>query len=457
MNNTSAAAISPPPSFSSHSSHTSSPSMTCSVHSCSGHLISLRNDNKRPPPPCSSSTPSTSLSSTHRVSGVDDVVEGVRVGEGGGGGGLSQVEAIGVVIDESRVGGECCKNNAGKVWRLPSFLYHAKKAQTTFYGSTDYLPTHNESSCQSSHLSTTTSPVFTFGNLKGFNWLSKFIGSSSAHKRPQTNTWNVIAGTVDEREQIVVNQFCSVVVDNKEEAGCRDNQQQDDNITGIGGGDNMETLPILGSSRCINNNNTVDSNHTNGMVIFNDSSSSCSGGAGSRFSVMSVSVPNHLTPSLCIALLYSFMPYIATNISLVLMLLCSTALAYSLIYVLSMCFLVAFLSEAILKNLLRHPRPLPSSVPSFGMPSAHSSTSIAALTWWLLELRGPDGGPWMLFAEMGQSARLGVACLFILVFLPVPWARYWLRDHSISQCLVGGCLGVLCGILGYVIRLSFFS
>eukprot|EP00922_Rhytidocystis_sp_ex-Travisia-forbesii_P043808 GHVS01065332.1.p1 GENE.GHVS01065332.1~~GHVS01065332.1.p1 ORF type:complete len:490 (-),score=112.34 GHVS01065332.1:749-2218(-) len=483
----SATAYAPPSCYYSHHSYTSSPPKM-PTDCCSDkptptpppcdHLISLNRNNKfdnnrtvptRTTTACSSSfsssTPTTTLSSSRASSLNGELVEnGVSRGgdEGGGTHGVivPEVQAVGVVIDETRPGGTERCTYGNDEWRLPSFLYHAKKAQATFYGSTDCLP-----NTESPPTVTTSSSLFTFGNFKGFNWIANFIRPSSSHKRP-TNSWNVISGDGPG----AVDQCCTVVVVDREAhdggvgGGCQheDLSVTDNNHRDIDDDDNMETLPILGASRC----STVvgSSSNSSGIVTFTgsggSSNSSCSGGGrsvGSRFSVLSVSVPNRLTPSLCVALLYSFMPYIITNVSVVLMLLCSSALAYSLIYMLCMWFVVAFLSEAILKNLLRHPRPLPSSVPSFGMPSAHSSTSMAALSWWLLELRGTDGGPWMLFAEMDQSARVGVACLLVVLFLPVPWGRYWLRDHSFSQCLVGGCLGGICGILGYIIRLSFFS
>eukprot|EP00922_Rhytidocystis_sp_ex-Travisia-forbesii_P038792 GHVS01057805.1.p1 GENE.GHVS01057805.1~~GHVS01057805.1.p1 ORF type:complete len:379 (-),score=94.34 GHVS01057805.1:700-1836(-) len=345
--------------------------------------------------------------------------------------------------------------------RMPGFLYHSKTtAQSNFYGSTEWHPPppphqphqpHHPSeavasSSSSAVLAGSPDSFLSFGNAKGLKWISKFFGHSP--KPSNNNSWEEEEG------------FCSVVVEKHRRAEQEEEGGDDDD-------DNMETCPILGSSSCsaINNNG-------GGGIIFNgggggggtgfdrSSLSSCGSSGrsvGSRFSVLSVSVPNHISFSLLLALFYSFMPYIVVNISLVLIILCSTTIAYSLIYMLCMCCLVAFLSEGILKKILKHPRPVHSSVPSFGMPSGHSAISITALVWWLLELREVDGGPWRLFAEVGQWARIGLACFFVILFLPVPWGRYWLRDHSFSQCLVGGCLGVVCGVIGYAIRVSFFS
>eukprot|EP00922_Rhytidocystis_sp_ex-Travisia-forbesii_P067095 GHVS01099741.1.p1 GENE.GHVS01099741.1~~GHVS01099741.1.p1 ORF type:complete len:407 (+),score=59.15 GHVS01099741.1:214-1434(+) len=369
-----------------------------------------------------SATPSTSPGSRH-----DSLDEG-----GGGRGGERKTDEVGFEGGGlgSKAGQKVSQACRGDGCRLPGFLYHAKTAPATFYGSTEWQPT------ETSARSTSSSPGF-LSYSKGFNWISKFFRHST---KSSANSWQEIAG---EEGAVTEDDFCSVVVD---KGGQRDRHEEG----GDGGDDTtLETCPILGYSRC-----------TGDGIMFSGTGgtgSSSGRSVGSRFSVLSVSVPNSISFSLLVALFYSFMPYIILNAALVLMLLCSTAIAYSLIYMLSMWFLVAFLSEGVLKNILKHPRPVHSSVPSFGMPSGHSATCIAALAWWLLELRGPDGGPWGLFAEVSESARFGLACLFLIIFLPVPWGRYWLRDHSFSQCLVGGCLGVLCGVIGYVIRLSFFS
>ena len=85
-----------------------------------------------------------------------------------------------------------------------------------------------------------------------------------------------------------------------------------------------------------------------------------------------------------------------------------------------------------LKMIFRENRPFGSCSNSCGMPSGHSFMAISTLTFFILRF---------------SLARPAIAILAFFFFAPVPWARVQLKDHSISQVIVGASLGVLWGIL----------
>jgi len=83
--------------------------------------------------------------------------------------------------------------------------------------------------------------------------------------------------------------------------------------------------------------------------------------------------------------------------------------------------LVMIANEALLKRLLRQPRPESSCLKSNGMPSSHSALSLA---WSWTMSRWP--------------APFRAVIVFLLL---VPWSRVQIGDHSVSQVVVGGVLG----------------
>jgi len=82
---------------------------------------------------------------------------------------------------------------------------------------------------------------------------------------------------------------------------------------------------------------------------------------------------------------------------------------------------VMIANEALLKRLLRQPRPESSCLKSNGMPSSHSALSLA---WSWTMSRWP--------------APFRAVIVFLLL---VPWSRVQIGDHSVSQVVVGGVLG----------------
>lgn len=101
------------------------------------------------------------------------------------------------------------------------------------------------------------------------------------------------------------------------------------------------------------------------------------------------------------------------------------------------------LSELILKNIFKQPRPPQSAAHSYGFPSGHVFNTYAVMIWILLEKFIPGKGPapidWWV---------LGLICA---VCVPVPWARYHNGDHSLQQCVVSKFLAGVVAIVALAV------
>ena len=73
------------------------------------------------------------------------------------------------------------------------------------------------------------------------------------------------------------------------------------------------------------------------------------------------------------------------------------------------------------------------------MPSGHSGNAAANLVW--IPLWTWVGGGRYRFKVVGKIIITVVA---IIVFVPVPWSRMYLHDHSGWQCFVGIVIGIAC-------------
>ncbi|KAL8274122.1 hypothetical protein Esti_001964 [Eimeria stiedai] len=164
------------------------------------------------------------------------------------------------------------------------------------------------------------------------------------------------------------------------------------------------------------------------------------GDACSAFSFLSVTIRKPLTPPKVAAVGYSFMPFLLFACAL-LAALCT--LAPLPLFVLGVQLCLTMVSELLFKKVVRQPRPPLSLVSSPGMPSSHCLVSFAFLAWLLLEA---------LVSTASIPARLLLACLSLAAFLPMPWARYFLEDHTEMQCFVGCLGGLLCGVFVFVFR-----
>mmetsp|Transcript_45146 Transcript_45146/g.55285 ORF Transcript_45146/g.55285 Transcript_45146/m.55285 type:complete len:327 (+) Transcript_45146:59-1039(+) len=160
-----------------------------------------------------------------------------------------------------------------------------------------------------------------------------------------------------------------------------------------------------------------------------------------------------------IALIYGYLPFV---IPLVFFIDVVAEHRFIAFYALAVSGVVTLINEAILKEILKQPRPKGSANRKFnektkkwemkpGMPSGHVLNATTTMVWCLLEvgLRGPgfDDHPLL-------TGKL--LLLILLCMAPVPWARIYNQDHSLAQCTVAGVLGVFAGSVAYWVRYSYF-
>lgn len=162
------------------------------------------------------------------------------------------------------------------------------------------------------------------------------------------------------------------------------------------------------------------------------------------FGLFSVSIHPVLTRKNALAIFYSFIPYIIGIVLFVWLLIGDSFIpAYALI----MMFASSASSEFFLKNIFKSPRPPNSACASYGMPSSHCVTSYSILMWLLLENINALG-----FVS-GFLFKLSI----ILITAPVPWARWYVEDHTVPQCIWGCIVGIFIGIFAFVMRIRFFD
>ncbi|KAH8738590.1 transmembrane domain protein [Cryptosporidium ryanae] len=161
------------------------------------------------------------------------------------------------------------------------------------------------------------------------------------------------------------------------------------------------------------------------------------------FGLFSVSIHPVFTRKNALAIFYSFIPYI---IGLVLFAWLLIGDSFVPAYALIMMLTSSASSEFFLKNIFKSPRPPNSACASYGMPSSHCVTSYSILIWLLLENINALG------LLSGFFSKLSI----IIITAPVPWARWYVEDHTIPQCICGCIVGVLFGIIAFIMRIRFF-
>lgn len=159
-------------------------------------------------------------------------------------------------------------------------------------------------------------------------------------------------------------------------------------------------------------------------------------------SFLSVTLRTPVTIWVSLAIFYSFVPIVAF-LGLFVWLLVSEGLFP--FYGTMLMITGSLISEFLLKNIVREPRPPESSVESYGMPSTHCINSLALMIW--------------LVANMLTPTQVNIIGAVVIIFLlaPVGWGRYYLGDHTLKQCAVGSAGGVVFGILAFILQTSVFG
>lgn len=137
--------------------------------------------------------------------------------------------------------------------------------------------------------------------------------------------------------------------------------------------------------------------------------------------------------------IYSMVPYLAVIVVLVEAVLRSRT--YSRVFFVVLMILQTLITSGIMVPLIGHDcagcsRPRGTCLKSMnGMPSGHATNSIGLFTWVTLETLVGAGR-----AHRWPAIKRAVVLLVaVFVFVPVPYSRYYLGDHTEWQ-LVVGCL-----------------
>eukprot|EP00921_Rhytidocystis_pertsovi_P001191 GHVQ01002025.1.p1 GENE.GHVQ01002025.1~~GHVQ01002025.1.p1 ORF type:complete len:335 (+),score=65.61 GHVQ01002025.1:67-1071(+) len=166
------------------------------------------------------------------------------------------------------------------------------------------------------------------------------------------------------------------------------------------------------------------------------------------FEVCSVSIRVKKDCGNVVAVLYSFLPIVIVPVIICCALLgIGNVMAEGFLLCLMAC---AGLFSAFLKSIFKQRRPLGSAAGSHGMPSAHSAITVSAVLWLLLEFSVVNG----IFADFDPSRKIFLISVLLLLFAPVPWARWRLKDHSFAQVVAGSAVGLIIGAIAFALRIN---
>ncbi|EER07150.1 5 transmembrane domain protein, putative [Perkinsus marinus ATCC 50983] len=172
----------------------------------------------------------------------------------------------------------------------------------------------------------------------------------------------------------------------------------------------------------------------------------------SVFALGQVTIRIPAPPLLTLAELIGFIPWIVPATLTILMLTTRRAVY---IYACVVLLITSFVNEGLFKRLFGQARPPQSACEGPGMPSGHCITSGVLCTWFFLESTA-------LFLSSGGASTSGnvqemlIRILIILVvFGPVPWARWYTWDHTVEQVLVGSLCGLFLGCLAFAFRIEY--
>ncbi len=164
-----------------------------------------------------------------------------------------------------------------------------------------------------------------------------------------------------------------------------------------------------------------------------------SGCTGFALRGLDITIPSDVDLVDCLAVLWSMIPW-ATALCLVVSLL--FFVRHSLRSFLAAAYLsiVMIVNEGLLKRTISQPRPLGTCLATPGMPSSHAAVAVGLCVYMTLELR-------LHRLDWSHAKRARWSLASWLIFLPVPFSRVHLKDHSEVQVLVGGFVGAVVAIL----------
>ncbi|EEA08221.1 uncharacterized protein CMU_011730 [Cryptosporidium muris RN66] len=162
------------------------------------------------------------------------------------------------------------------------------------------------------------------------------------------------------------------------------------------------------------------------------------------YGIFSVSIHPIYTRKNILAIFYSFIPYI---IGIALFGWAVLADNFIPAFGLIMMIFSSLINELFVKKIFRSPRPPNSTCISYGMPSSHCVASYSFLIWIILEHIN------------ATSLKSGFYFRTLIVFIsgPVPWARWYVEDHTAIQCIWGCIGGLILGIFSFFLRSYLFA
>lgn len=161
---------------------------------------------------------------------------------------------------------------------------------------------------------------------------------------------------------------------------------------------------------------------------------------------LDVTLPSPMGILAIIAVLYSIVPWIA---GLALIVAAIYKRRTTLIAGVVLLITLIVLSEVVLKNIIKQPRPKGSCLKSSGMPSSHSVLAFGFITFIALEMFYHQ---W----HFSRVAKLEIFLATVFLLAPVPGSRVGLNDHSSTQVGVGIIIGSIIATV-YFCLLHFFA
>lgn len=162
------------------------------------------------------------------------------------------------------------------------------------------------------------------------------------------------------------------------------------------------------------------------------------------YGMLSVTIRNVNNFSSVIATVYGYVPFLIMILTVFGFIITFNK---NLLYIIFIMPTQTLISDLFLKRIFKKPRPINSALPTYGMPSSHSSFAIALLTFLLLHITEQKKDKWSIITYV----------IATLTLLPIPWSRVEVEDHTVLQVIVGSLVGIGFGFIFYFMKKYFFK
>jgi len=169
----------------------------------------------------------------------------------------------------------------------------------------------------------------------------------------------------------------------------------------------------------------------------------CATGIGLTLFALTIPMPFH--PVDIAGVMWSLVPYVFIGV-MVITFLVTRGVAFLLASIYG--FLASGANEYLFHQgfpTFDPDRPVGSCLTSKGMPSGHC---VNVIGYWILAMGEAFTQP---SARFNWKKKLIFVVVASAIFLPVPWARTQVQDHSEAQVVIGSVLGLACGYVYFLI------